>query len=214
MELLTYLQTHFISKETLLRESQLSHLELAMLIEKRLMPKAAYKLALKLECDSFFGVHSDESCLEFYPQGTLVWLGAVLQVTDEAQAFALFSKRYKNQLHRLKAQGFNPRDAKLDQDIDAHLESEWQHFLGGIYGLCTKTGLPEDIANKEAAIVIINEYLARDEHLSPDELTNLHQVVDLLDEASALFAPHERERSSRKRLIDDVRAKFPKPLTS
>ncbi|MCG7552244.1 DUF6058 family natural product biosynthesis protein [Pseudoalteromonas sp. Of11M-6] len=39
-------------------------------------------------------------------------------------------------------------------------------------------------------------------------------MVDLLDEASALFAPHERERSSRKRLIDDVRAKFPKPLTS
>ncbi|TMN39945.1 DUF6058 family natural product biosynthesis protein [Pseudoalteromonas sp. S2755] len=214
MELLNYLQTHFITKETLLRESQLSHFELATLIEKRLMPKAAYKLTLKLECDSFFGEHSDKSCLEFYPQGALVWLGAVLQAEDEAQAFSLFSQRYKDQLYRLKTQGLNPQDAKLDQDIDAHLESEWQHFLGGIYGLCTKTGLPEDIANKEAAIVIINEYLAQDEHLSPDELTNLHQVVDLLDEASALFAPHERERSSRKRLIDDVRVKFPKPLRS
>ncbi|MEJ6473944.1 DUF6058 family natural product biosynthesis protein [Pseudoalteromonas piscicida] len=214
MELLSYLQTHFITKESLLRESQLSHLELAMLIEKRLMPKAAYKLTLKLECDSFFGEHSDESNLEFYPQGALVWLGAVSQLTDETQAFALFSKRYKDQLHRLKAQGLNPQDTKLNQDIDAHLENEWQHFLGGIYGLCTKTGLPEDIANKEAAIVVINEYLARDEHLSPDELINLHQVVDLLDKASALFAPHERERSSRKRLIDDVRARFPKPLTS
>ncbi len=32
--------------------------------------------------------------------------------------------------------------------------------------------------------------------------------MNLLDAASSDFAPHERERSSRKRFIDDVREKY------
>ncbi|USD29909.1 hypothetical protein J8Z24_07515 [Pseudoalteromonas sp. SCSIO 43201] len=211
MELIHYLQSYFITKEHLLRESRLSQTELNELIEKRLMPKAAYRLALNLKCDSFFGAHCDNSNLEFYPQGALVWLGVVSQLRDEAQAFDVFSHRYKGQINRLKTQGFTTKNTKLNGNIDSHLSSEWQYFLDGIYGLCTKTGLPEDIANKEAAIIIINEYLALEHDLSKTELVKLHQAINLLDDASTQFAPHEREQSSRKRLIENVRAKFPAP---
>lgn len=40
------------------------------------------------------------------------------------------------------------------------------------------------------------------------DLKALEDAVNLLDEASALFAPHERLKSSRHRLVNEIRQKF------
>jgi hypothetical protein len=73
--------------------------------------------------------------------------------------------------------------------------------------LCTKSGLPEDIAAKELAVIEINELLALNE-LSLDELEKLTLAVNLLDSASSFFAPHERLRSSRHSLVNEIRRKY------
>lgn len=100
-------------------------------------------------------------------------------------------------------------DPKPGAGLDAHLEDEWGHLLAGTYGLCTRSGLPEDIAAKELAICVIKE-LTGDANAAPD-LERLRQAVDLLDRASAPFAPHERARSSRHRYIDLVRQGYGLP---
>src|SRR5262249_27061224 len=69
------------------------------------------------------------------------------------------------------------------------------------------TGLPEDIADKESAVARIEALLAQPE---PDRAA-LASAVDDLDRASSLFAPHERARSSRHRLVDEVRRRFQIP---
>ncbi|RLM48934.1 hypothetical protein DVK02_18430, partial [Halobellus sp. Atlit-31R] len=93
--------------------------------------------------------------------------------------------------------------------LAAHLREEWSHFLAGTYGLCTRCGLPEDIAAKELAICIIRELTATD-NADPDR-ERLRQAVDLLDLSSSPFAPHERARSSRRRYIDAMRLRFGLP---
>jgi hypothetical protein len=113
----------------------------------------------------------------------------------------MFARRYCEALAVLPLMSGDP---KLNDGFDAHLRDEWRHFLDGTYGLCTRSGLPEDIAAKELAICVIRESL---EGGAPD-LARLRAAVDLLDRASSPFAPHERPRSSRHRYVDELRVRY------
>jgi len=59
-------------------------------------------------------------------------------------------------------------------------------------------------AAKEFAITQINELTAH-ASLSSDEVGKLQTAVNLLDTASSAFAAHERLKSSRQRLVNEVR---------
>lgn len=98
-------------------------------------------------------------------------------------------------------------DAYIKETWGHFIKETWGHFIQGTYGLCTKSGLPEDIAVKAVAIFEINRLTESDE-LSQAALTALEKAVNLLDESSALFAPHERLRSSRHRLVNEIRRRF------
>ncbi|MFP3353410.1 DUF6058 family natural product biosynthesis protein [Pseudoalteromonas sp. SIMBA_153] len=207
MELIKYLNEYFITKSELLTQSQVSEQALAHYQETGVMPKCSYKLKLALESDSFFGLHADIQEIEYYAKGYVAWLGIVQSLDDKEKVFSVFSKRYKEVLEKLKNQGITSTDVKLNADIQEHIEQEWAYFLDGIYGLCTKSGLPEHIAAKELAIIQINE-LSKLESPTESELVQLKCAVNLLDESSALFAPHERVNSSRYRLIDEMYRKY------
>jgi len=56
-------------------------------------------------------------------------------------------------------------------------------------------------------VIIITE-LSELNELTSDEMTKLTLAVNLLDKASSLFAPHERLRSSRNRLVNETRRKY------
>jgi hypothetical protein len=61
--------------------------------------------------------------------------------------------------------------------------------------------------------VIISE-LIQQAPLNKQQTDALIKAVNLLDNASALFAPHERARSSRQKLVLDVREQFDLPAVS
>jgi len=103
-------------------------------------------------------------------------------------------------LEQLAASGFGPVD---DITTETHLAAEWRHFLDGTYGLCTVSGLPEDIAAKELAIALIRETAGAPALADPDRL---RRTIDLLDKVSSPFAPHEVALSSRRRYVDDMRS--------
>jgi hypothetical protein len=73
--------------------------------------------------------------------------------------------------------------------------------------VCTVSGLTEDIAAKEAAGTVIKDLTAEGPQrtLTVEQRRRLGAAVDLLDRSSAPFAPHEVARSSRRRLVDEVR---------
>lgn len=204
MELIDYLNTHFLTRRQLLAASGISTERLDALVDSGTMPQPSYRLQLGIRCASFFGEHDEAHTAEYYAPGYPSWIG-VLEATQEAP-FAVFARRYRAALAALP---LSTDDPKLGAGLDAHLEDEWGHFLAGTYGLCTRSGLPEDIAAKELAICIIKE-LTLDEHAAPDR-ARLRQAVDLLDRASTPFAPHERLRSSRHRYVDAMRLKYGLP---
>lgn len=205
MELIDYLTHHFHTRAELLAASGITSARLDALIDRGAMPRPSYRIQLALRCASFFGKHHEEASAEYYATGYPSWIGA-LETATEAP-FAIFARRYRDALAALTLE---TRDPKLGAGLAAHLRDEWGHFLAGTYGLCTRSGLPEDIAAKELAICVIKELTAND-NAAPDR-ERLRQAVDLLDRASSPFAPHERARSSRRRLVDDVRLRYALPM--
>jgi hypothetical protein len=191
MNLITYLDRHLLSTGRLLAAAGIDEARLRELQQRRMMPLPSYRLELAIACESFFGRHAEDATLDYYGSGYPDWIADMALLENEAAAYALFARRYRSH---------------MPEASDTHLEAEWQHFLAGTYGLCTKTGLPEQIADKEAAIVAIKALCER--ILTDAETEQLRQAVDQLDAASAPFAPHEFERSSRKRLVDDVRKRY------
>ena len=206
MELLEYLSEYFLTESELLKAAALDQSELLDFQDRKMMPQASYTLKVEISGDSFFGECQSVDDLNYYSKGYVAWLASIKEPSTPDVAFSIFSGRYAAQVEKLLE--ICPDD--LIPDLAKLIKDEWDHFLNGTYGLCTKTGLPEDIATKEVAIRLID--LLTDEQtkaeLSDLEKALVGKAVKLLDAASALFAPHERDRSSRERYINQVRAKY------
>jgi len=82
------------------------------------------------------------------------WLGLTQLANSEDSLFDLFSDRYKNRIASLGALGQNTSYSKFNEKFDDHIREEWSYFLDGTYGLCTKPGLPEDIAPTSLSVAL------------------------------------------------------------
>lgn len=207
MELLDYLKNWFYTKQHLLNLCKISESQLALFQSQQVMPLPSYTLKLDIESNSFCGLYSSTETVEFYAKGYASWLGLLSSLSLAESAFDIFAKRYKAQVAYLVQQGFQNSFSTQNSEIDIHVKQEWEHFLNGTYGLCTRSGLPEDIASKDLATKQINTLTnsVTKFDLSSLELESLQKAVTLLDESSSLFAPHERLQSSRHRLVNEVR---------
>lgn len=206
MNLIDYLKQHFLTREQLLAHTGIDEDRLNEWQALGMMPRPSYHLRLDLACDSFFGRHEEQHTVAWYAQGYVAWAGMLAALDGPRQAYETFAQRYRRRLAQLAVDKRLTYPQALADD--AHIETEWRHFLDGTYGLCTRSGLPEDIAAKEAAIVLIRaltEAGAR-QQLNEEERRQLAAAVELLDRVSSPFAPHEVERSSRRRYVDTVRA--------
>lgn len=193
MDLIHYLNKHFLTHAQLLARCAIEPDQLRQWQERRMMPRSSYRLRLDILCVSFFGEHREEVAAEFYAKGCVAWAEVLRPLGSEGEAFAVFARRYRARLDQLAATGLGCPDRLA---TDGHLAAEWAAFLDGTYGLCTVSGLPEDIAAKELAIALIRE---------TDDPAQLRRCVDLLDAVSSPFAPHEVARSSRHRYVDEMR---------
>lgn len=189
MELIDYLHTHFLTRAQLLAACATDGAHLDAFTAAGTMPAPSYRLQVRIDCASYFGDYKEAHALDWYATGYVEWLRMLLE--GDHDPYARFAARYRAALADL------PQSDVLA--TDAHLRSEWQHFLAGTYGLCTRSGLPEDIAAKELAINVIRTLTDDGRTLDAEERERLAQARDLLDRASSLFAPHERARSSRTR---------------
>lgn len=210
MTLQEYLSSYFYTRPQLLAAAQLSESAFEQLQQAAVMPQPSYVLRNTLTCQSFFGEHTEATQTQYYPRQSVEWLNLLAATPERDTVLAVFRTRYRDTIARLRAQGFVTGSTKLGAGLDAHIDEEWAHFMAGTYGVCTRSGLPEDIAGKELAIVIIKEVLGEGEdgQLDGPQRQRLTDAVNLLDAASSDFAPHECDRSSRRRLIDDVREKY------
>jgi len=91
---------------------------------------------------------------------------------------------------------------------------EWRSYLSGQY-VCLRSVTPGNIQRKDALVSAIEHALSDPQPRSRRWLTDLHKLVDELDELEPPFAPYDRLRfgrpPSRDTAIDAVRARFPRP---
>ncbi|HTD05331.1 DUF6058 family natural product biosynthesis protein [Undibacterium sp.] len=220
MSLLDYLNANFYTTSQLLAKSGIDAGTLHAWENAGCMPMPSYRLEMQLHCQSFFCGHDETQQLDFYARDYVEWLGFLHTLSPSAslvrQAYTAFHERYSAQALKLFLQGIQPARFKAQAGgadlaaLDAHIGEEWLSFLKGTYGLCTRSGLPEDIANKEMATLAIDEITDRQrkEALTTAESVDLIKAMRLLDQASSMFAPHERAGSSRQRCIAAAAEKY------
>lgn len=205
MELISYLNSHFFTTDQLLERCGIGAAQLEQLRQRRIMPNPSYRIRLDIGCDSFFGPHAEEAAVDYYAKGCAAWFVQTAGLDNEAKARTLFVDRYRKRLDDLAGSGIAPGDPSFGDP--SRLDEEWNSFLAGIYGACTVSGLPEDIAAKEASISVIRA-LTEGRAVDQADLPRLRQAVDMLDSVCAPFAPHEVARSSRRRYVDEMRAAY------
>lgn len=179
------------------------------------IPKAAYRLNVELQANSFVATHQEQMSYYFYRKSQIDWLEQIKthHISTEADAKDLFDKQYNLAIKSFNASILGQKIIKIYPHSQWQLSdysTTWQHFLNGTYGLCTRTGLPNEIFLKHIYIRFI-EFITqanRPSEIKPNMRHILAQAVNALDVVEADFAPHEVAQSSRQRCIINVRNEY------
>ena len=93
--------------------------------------------------------------------------------------------------------------------IQARVQINWQHFVHGVFSLCVAK--PDTIANIVHKEIVQEKLTALSENGKrfQYDLEEREHLLALIEEYAAIampFSPLEFAKSSRKRLVDDLRA--------
>lgn len=221
----TYLTKHFLNAAQFAAACGISVNELDDWIEWRLIPAPSYTVTESSSVSSFvFGemaAHGSTSGRYFHPANQ-VWVdlaralvGRYTAGTTHQKLKARFAQNFQAALEDLNATTWRLRDSFDDNGspiavgLGDRTNSTWDHFLHGTFGLCVAEPLSEAaIARKEVLqekLVWLSDDGARSEFRSA-EAQEILDLIDAFAEATMPFSPVEYNISSRKRLVEDLRA--------
>ena len=220
-ELDNYLARHYLNEHQLAAASDLALKEIDALIGSQMIPAPAYTVSADgLLHSHVFGIMPAPGALpgRYFHPSQLSWIAlARAPRATPASLKARFISRFAAALAALNLSTWRLRDCFDDGDgvitegLRARTESAWTYFLNGTFSLCVANPISEaHIAYKE----VLQEKLAQ---LSENgqktsypaaELAALRELIDAYAEAAMPFSPIEYPRSSRKRLVEDLRARL------
>ena len=214
--LLNYLYTNFFEESQFVDVVGTTTDGLASLVAARVFPSSSYVYDSKGWSSSFVAEFLDEQAYRFHLREHTDWYREITQLglDTEPRARSFFFSRYDQAKTTflssslgLALQEQAPEVAEqFDQD---HANSTWDHFLNGVYGVCTRDGRPESVFLKQAGVMFIEKMIsAGPEKLSLSQTALLRRAVDFLDGIESDFAPHEAPKASRQSCIVDVKARF------
>ncbi|HEU4978321.1 MAG TPA: DUF6058 family natural product biosynthesis protein [Solirubrobacteraceae bacterium] len=132
-----------------------------------------------------------------------------LALADEAGGVQRLEERFRERYEAAAR-------ALGDERALAQLDAEWEAYRGGAYGMCLREVTPEHIVEKDHLMRRVEALLERPAREDAAWLGALRDAVDRLDALERPFAPLDEHRlgarPSRRRLIDDVRARYPELL--
>jgi len=215
-----YIEKNFLTLEDLSEATSVSAVEIGNMINSACLPGPAYEIDIVSKIRSVFGEHEQSSTRAYFPKSHIEKIKAFLAAgvsyeTSAAKEQKNFQLTYAKKIEESGADKFGlanffQADGTVGgEPLEIFLQAEWQHYLDGTYGLCTRNATADEIACKEVMIAKI-KYLTKqyDQEHEPALLAPLAEAVDVLDAVSAPFAPHEIARSSRGLYIDAVRKKY------
>lgn len=217
-----YLATHYLNEKQLASAAAITIDELDGLIARRLVPEPSYVVSAPGTVRSFvFGDMEAPGATpgRYFHPTQLSWLtvARTSSALTEDQLREHFSTRFAAALAILNRttwrllDSFDDDGAPIAKGLRLRTDTAWKYFLNGTFGLCVANPMSEaHIARKEVLqekLTAMSENGARNT-FAPIEVAGLLQLIDDYEEASMPFSPIEYARSSRKRLVDDLRAKL------
>ncbi|MDN2676402.1 DUF6058 family natural product biosynthesis protein [Janthinobacterium sp. SUN033] len=223
-ELDHYLAQHYLDERQLAAAAAMTMEEIDALIQARQVPAPAYVVdASGNLCSFVFGAMAAPGSRagRYFPPSQLAWIAVARDAvagdaeTAPARLQAQFASRYGAALATLNLttwrlrDSFDDRGAPIAEGLRARTDSAWTYFLNGTFSLCVANPMSEaHIAWKE----VLQEKLAQQSGngsktlLPQAQAQQMHALIDAYAAAAMPFSPIEYALSSRKRLVEDLRA--------
>lgn len=224
-ELNRYLARHYLSEAQLAAAAAIGIDEHDALIRDRLVPAPSYVVSDSgTVCSFVFGemrAPGSQPGRYFHPS-QLTWIARARAAIAsaglagaESRLKEQFSTNFAAALATLNQTTWRLRDSFDDTGLPivegllARTDTAWKYFLNGTFGLCVANPSSEaHIAHKE----VLQEKLTqlsengKKHKYPPTELIAMHDLIDAYAAAAMPFSPIEYALSSRKRLVEDLRA--------
>lgn len=204
MSLRTYLQKRFVDKPTFASLSGITIERLDELTAAKAIPGPTYTCDGSSVRSAAFGTIETEESLsgEYFRPECTRWAKIADQAVPGKERDAVLSELTRELETGLRAYFKDP------EIIERKIQDFLPYFLDGTFGLCaadpsTGTG----IARKEILQEELTELTDNGSNPSPAGIpkSELLQLIDDYAISAMPFSPAEYSRSSRKRLVDDLR---------
>jgi uncharacterized protein YgfB (UPF0149 family) len=220
-----YLAKHYQDAEQFAASCGISLTQLHELIDQQRIPEPSYIVTGQSTLKSYvFGEMeaSGSTPGQYFHPANRAWVALAVSAQGSISSNEL-KTRFLNNMHyeleKLDKTLFRLRDCFTDDGtviadgLTARTEALWEHFLKGTFGLCIANPITEyEIAQKE----ILQEKLAAlsengaKSHFTESEKNDVLCLIEEYAEASMPFSPIEYHRSSRKRLVEDLKKRLEK----
>jgi uncharacterized protein (DUF952 family) len=221
-----YLAKHYVNTTQFASLCGIEVDELRDLIGRELVPGPSYVVRAGELQSYVFGVMSAPGSTpgEYFHPAMATWVvrarhDLATHGVDRARerVRAMFDREFTAAFRELNETVFRLDDA-FDEDgqplgpgLRRRLDSAWEHFVHGTFGLC--------VANPDSALNIARKEVLQEQltamtsngakqAFASHELPALTRLIDAYEAESMPFSPIEYPRSSRKRLVDDLRARL------
>lgn len=225
MELNEYLALHYLNQAQLATSAGIGIDELDALISDRLVPAPSYVVTDNGKVSSFvFGEMDAPGSApgSYFHPSQVVWIERARNVLAsgdahdaEARLKAQFTANFATALATLNLTTWRLRDsfdengAPIAEGLLVRTDNAWKYFLNGTFTLCVANPISEaHIAYKE----VLQEKLSQQSEngsktvYPPQQARAMLDLIDAYAAAAMLFSPIEYALSSRKRLVEDLRA--------
>jgi len=222
-----YLARHYVNQIQLAGIAQIGVAELDELIAARLIPAPSYVVSDDGKVTSFvFGQLDAPGATpgRYFHPAQSVWIARAREAPTGGaahQAESILKQRFTTSFAAALAalnlslwrlpDSFDEDGAPIANGLQARLDSAWTYFLNGTFNLCVANPISEaHIAYKE----VLQEKLAQQSEngsrdaFTPQQARDMHGLIDAYAAASMRFSPAEYPVSSRKRLVDGLRARL------
>ncbi|SHF95138.1 DUF6058 family natural product biosynthesis protein [Flavobacterium defluvii] len=213
---LKYIVENYIVFEEITKMANISSDKLNELIENKLVPEPSYVINSDITISSSLNDSHKVSIERRYFHPSILQL-----IKDNVENLnpEKFKRNFKenllstlkNHAHKTFAYGnvFDENGNIDNEKIENALEEEWNYFLKGVYGICTLNNNENAIIDKEIAIKrILNFIEKKSNSLTEDEKIELQELNEEFNKSTSLFAPYQRESSSRGKYLDELLREF------
>lgn len=212
---LTYIEDNYLEFEEVKRLADLSSHELDKLIEDKLIPSPSYVIDSAITISSPLNDSYKILVSKKYFAKNIIDLISKNKVKTYEKLKAEFKQNLlfnlENHNHKAFAYG-NVLNENKEIDLkkaDKVLEEEWDYFCKGVYGICTLNNNEEAVIDKEIAIKRILSFIEKKSaSLTNDEKLELEKLNTEFNKSTSLFAPYQRELSSRGKYLDKLLREF------